>query len=447
MSANPVPASSSGFNPIAVLTSDRMSERTKRIMATYAVAAMCWHGIDKIRKRFHIGTGYTVSVPGTDAIYEDVHSWLLKQIPTKRQTSLFAKSVIDSFASGNQGAPVSAANSLRRKSGRLITSYDGERVQRVVLDGHGVTVQVSSDSKQPFVQGFSLEHFLKSQQKILFTAQTPGGRDAVVRFLEKVTAERAKQDSPPTFKIANKWGNWESHNDLPRRSLDTVILAKGQREAIVTDVEEFLAAEDSYARLGVPWHRGYLFHGPPGTGKTSIAKAVASHFGLDMYYMPLSDINDDASLLQAVAAVPSRSMLLLEDIDVAVSAALDRSSESNKGSQPKISMSGLLNALDGVSTPHGLITVMTTNRISVLDEAIVRPGRIDRKFEIDALTQEQAIRLVENFTGRKVLSMILPASKRIMPADLVGVLIQHCDDSEAACEAVSEYLGKSLLIE
>lgn len=433
-----VPADGSGMpNPLAILTGDRMSERTKRLMAAYAVGALAWQFVGKVKKRFHIGQGFTVSVQGSDAIFDDVHAWLLKQIPARRQTSLMARS---SMSSSRGDEPVSV-NGPKRQKGRLLTSYDGDREQQLILDGHRITVNVSkNDANMQLSDRHSMEQYLRGREKIVFTTQTAAGRDAIVRFLQQITEVRALADRPPSFRIANKWGGWENRDDLPRRALDTVVLEADLREQFVGDVVEFLAREEAYGRLGVPWHRGYLLHGPPGTGKTSIARAVASHFGLDVYYLPLADLDADASLLQLVAAVSARSMLLLEDIDVAVSAALNREEHDTEAS--KISMSGLLNALDGVATPHGLITVMTTNRLDVLDDALVRPGRVDRRFEIGPLTPAQAAKLVSQFTGTAV-THDWPydwPDHEITPADLVGILIQHCNDRAAAVEAVNNFL-------
>src|SRR5437879_12881986 len=78
--------------------------------------------------------------------------------------------------------------------------------------------------------------------------------------------------------------------------------------------EKFRGSKQRYERLGVPYHRGYLFYGPPGTGKTSLVSALAANFGLAIYSINLAVFND-RSLMNAVNQVAPGSVLLFEDID------------------------------------------------------------------------------------------------------------------------------------
>lgn len=313
----------------------------------------------------------------------------------------------------------------------LVVAYDGSAVQRVSIDGYLVEVGVGTRERGGATISLgdrshgSYEEYMRGLESITFKARSAAGRDAVLAMLRGLADARSRMDRPPSFRIGERWG-WSSRNDLPRRQLDTVVLAAGQKEAIVGDLEMFLGAEAEYARLGIPWHRGYLLHGPPGTGKTSLAKALATHFGLDVYYLPLDSIQDDAQLLQLISSVQGRSMLLLEDIDVATA------SRERDDANPGVTLSGLLNALDGVATPHGLITVMTTNHVEVLDEALVRAGRVDRSEEIGLLDEAAFCELVLALTGR---ASAVPAGG-VAPADVVEVVKRHMHDPDGAARAL-----------
>ena len=73
-----------------------------------------------------------------------------------------------------------------------------------------------------------------------------------------------------------------------------------------------------YVNHGIPYRRGYLFYGPPSVGETSFAMALTSRFNLDIYNLTLSDFDlTDSDLISLFNQLPSRSLVLLEDIDTA----------------------------------------------------------------------------------------------------------------------------------
>jgi len=203
---------------------------------------------------------------------------------------------------------------------------------------------------------------------------------------------------------------WDFVEGYSPRMLESVILEPGEKEHLVNDVQQFCLSKQRYQRLGVPYHRGYLLHGPPGTGKTSLVSALAAHFGLSIYMINLTDFND-RSLLSAVNRVPANSVLLFEDIDSMkssrsrVEVPVEKSrGEANaaQASQPAavqsgVTLSGLLNVLDGFYAPTGVLFVMTTNHAERLDEALLRPGRIDYQLYLGHASDNQKIELYRRF--------------------------------------------------
>jgi mitochondrial chaperone BCS1 len=193
------------------------------------------------------------------------------------------------------------------------------------------------------------------------------------------------------------------------RLLDSVILQPGEKEHLVRDIENFQKSRPRYERLGVPYHRGYLLYGPPGTGKTSLVSALEANFGLSIYSINLADFND-RTLMNAVNQVMRNSVLLFEDIDCMKSANARASSNpcTNDGPQTRnekentpeksgVTLSGLLNVLDGFYAPTNVLFMMTTNRIEALDEALLRPGRIDYKLYLGTAGDRQKIELYRRF--------------------------------------------------
>nr|POE72894.1 putative mitochondrial chaperone bcs1-b [Quercus suber] len=282
-------------------------------------------------------------------------------------------------------------------------------------------------------------------------------------------------------------GAWSRTTSRPSRPMETVILDTEQKNMIINDMNEYLhpASTKWYATRGIPYRRGYLFHGPPGTGKTSLSFALAGIFGLEIYAISLQEPSlTEGELMQLFNGLPRRCIVLLEDVDAAglvrdgssdnhsgtkklkdkknknegsndpakpkdgqqdkdkpavskpndeytlkdlakelralsgsaggggsggsgprhrnanANNAKDNSSNpTNSGDGKGISLSGLLNAIDGVATHEGRVLIMTSNHPEKLDPALIRPGRVDRKigFRLAMKTQihELFVRMYE----------------------------------------------------
>jgi hypothetical protein len=372
--------------------------RTKQAVALAAVAQtlapLAKRAYEKLRRR----DAYMITVNGTDEIYPDLHEWVLERIPEAER-----KAMIATTATSNHGSRVDAYGPPVEEDAAVRLRYDGSRVQSVRIDGHRVHVAVE---REEIPARISLsDNWRQMMEKITFTASDADGRDAVVRMINGLLAVKLGADRPPALFMPSPWGKeWRRRGDLPVRSLNSVVLKAGQMEGLVADLSNFLASEEEYNRTSQPWHRGYLFHGAPGTGTTSIARALANHFGLPTYYLPLGDIDQDTDLMTFVGGIEPRSVLLIEDVDV-FHAATERSEETDK-----VSVAAMLNALDGVYTPHGLITILTTNDRDRLDDALTRAGRIDFDEEFSPLDLDQAERL----------AAFLGCGEDINPTDFVG---------------------------
>ncbi|KAM7208745.1 putative mitochondrial chaperone BCS1-B [Naviculisporaceae sp. PSN 640] len=244
-----------------------------------------------------------------------------------------------------------------------------------------------------------------------------------------------KRPAPQNMRRYGGRHNWLQVSNRPVRPMKTVVLDAKQKIQVLADMNEYLhpATPRWYANRGIPLRRGYLFYGPPGTGKTSLSFALAGVFGLDIYVISLQEptlTEEDLSAL--FNSLPRRCVVLLEDIDSAGIArapdasadkdpAEDETNEKEGGGKKKsgrkteskedwkvsdlarelkkqgnenekkgISLSGLLNAIDGVASHEGRVLIMTTNKPESLDEALIRPGRVDLQVGFSNATQEQA---------------------------------------------------------
>ncbi|KAF5674210.1 mitochondrial chaperone bcs1 [Fusarium heterosporum] len=277
------------------------------------------------------------------------------------------------------------------------------------------------------------------------------------------------------------WSMWQQVARRPIRPMRTVILEHEEKHDVLRDINEYLhpGTPKWYASRGIPLRRGYLFHGPPGTGKTSFSFALAGVFGIDIYVISLQDPTvSEEDLAVLFTRLPRRCVVLLEDIDTAglrrpngddddgeetehgsdektgedkkteQTAKKEKKSKSKKtkdsdsdsdtsGEDRKrrrknrrrsgrnrentnnrganniltvesISLSGLLNAIDGVASHEGRILIMTTNKPESLDEALIRPGRVDVQVGFKNATSVQATELfyrMYEFSGSKPVPM------------------------------------------
>ena len=199
--------------------------------------------------------------------------------------------------------------------------------------------------------------------------------------------------------VYTAWGvEWRPFGKPRRkRELPSVVLAQDVSERIEHDLRGFLGRGKWYAERGIPYRRGYLLHGPPGSGKTSFIQALAGALSYNICLLNLSErgLTDD-KLNHLLGLVPERSFVLLEDIDSAFNRRAQTSEDGFKGS---VTFSGLLNALDGVASSEERVIFMTTNHFGKLDPALIRPGRVDVQELLDDAAGEQAQRLFVKFYG------------------------------------------------
>ncbi len=243
--------------------------------------------------------------------------------------------------------------------------------------------------------------------------------------------------------------SWEqSGQPKRRRPFDSVVLGEGLAERILADVQEFLDARTWYLDRGIPYRRGYLLHGPPGTGKTSFVQALAGRLDFNIAMLSLSQrgLTDDL-LNHLLLNIPPRTIVLLEDADAAFSNRRQRDTDGYSGAN--VTYSGLLNALDGVASAEERIVFMTTNHIERLDDALIRPGRVDMTVHLGNASTWQMERLWDRFYAQHDLSgggkarFLAKASEaglvdNVSTAALQGLFLYNKDNVEGAITMVNQ---------
>lgn len=200
-----------------------------------------------------------------------------------------------------------------------------------------------------------------------------------------------------------RWSFEDLKQPKPESALAQLSLTDETRAA-VKEIKFWFKSKAWYLARGIPWRRGYLFHGRPGAGKTSLARALAQDLGIPIWSFDLASMtNEDFSSAWTRMAASAPCIALIEDIDAVFS------ERQNMIADDGLTFDCLLNSMDGVERTAGILTIVTTNNVDELDEALCavtednrssRPGRIDKAVEFqnmdEAGRQKMAARILQD---------------------------------------------------
>ncbi|DAZ94631.1 TPA: hypothetical protein N0F65_010718 [Lagenidium giganteum] len=239
-------------------------------------------------------------------------------------------------------------------------------------------------------------------------------------------------------------------------------VSSSEKEQMLHLLDNFTNGTGRFAIKGFPRKLGLLLHGPPGTGKTSLIKAVAQYTKRHIVTISLSKIKTNQELMDAIFDLRFKVqdidspmtmtfkdvVFVMEDIDAASSVVTKRNGPqrrirrprraqwSSSTSKDKLNLSGLLNVLDGVIDCPERIVIMTTNHPDKLDPALVRPGRVNKKLLLGYMVARDIRAMLEYYFDGKMSAdqfQILEeyGDARFTPAEIEELCLEY-DDFDGA---------------
>ena len=356
---------------------------------------------------------------------------------------------------------------LEPHNGEIIFTIKDSRFRKPITDtfkGHTMILKINSSQKSKSstnsdgstnnntnaIDDSELEHKINISSK---TAKIPIIKefiDEICQFKkdsEKLTIYRAlKREIDSDNKKSNTSAviYWSEITSINNKRIANTILSEKNNKDIYEDIKTFMDSEDRYNEKGIPYNRGYLLHGQPGTGKTSNIKSIAAEYKLPVFMIQMDIINDDSQLIKLFTSISEhigtkRYVLVFEDFDRCSVFTENWRSKSN------VSMSAILNELDGIAESHGRLFFITANnrdRFNNVEDvhALFRPGRIDKICEISHCTPKQTQKLVKHLIGMDI-ELDKVGEKNITPAQLTSLLHKNMDSEEALKELKEKILN------
>lgn len=226
---------------------------------------------------------------------------------------------------------------------------------------------------------------------------------------------------------------------------------------------EFLKSPGRFRAMGAEIPKGILLVGPPGTGKTLLAKAVAGEAGVPFFTISASEfvemfVGVGASRVRDLftkAKKTSPCIIFIDELD-----AIGRQRGAGLGGghdEREQTLNQILVEMDGFETDAGVIVMAATNRPDVLDPALLRPGRFDRRVVVDLPTRDERVEVLKVYTDKKPmakgvkLDAIANQTAGLSPADLKNVMNEAAilsarrDQKEITQDTLHEAVEKILV--
>ena len=259
---------------------------------------------------------------------------------------------------------------------------------------------------------------------------------ASVQYFKKYFAAGKEDKKKLTLFISSDDGAYfDNIGTRAKRSLESVFLPPVQKQDLLNLITKFISPPtiELYKDFGINHKLTILFEGIPGTGKSSFITALASHFNLNIALISFTPKMTDVNFMRAMRMWERNikrdkdsdkdsdneenrgTLLVIEDMD-----CIFKERKSNDENRNMVTFSGILNALDGITTCENQIVILTTNHIENLDPALIRPGRVDHIMRFDYATKAQIKEIFQMYTKRQTTAKAVEGGLPPHPLLLLG---------------------------
>ena len=272
-----------------------------------------------------------------------------------------------------------------------------------------INIEMLNDHNNDIIKLIECDHCSSEEHFVQKIELTCDNKESLINFVDEAREymkneyEKYKKASNETMCVYYyKKDYWILLAKSPKRPIDTLYLKEGVRENLVSYVETFFSKEtrDTYLSFGIPYKSVNMIYGPPGSGKTSTIKGIASVLDCDIYILPISKDMLDHDLVGAFTYINEKEdkqrIIVIEDIDTLFD-------DRKKGDKDNgITLQAFLNCLDGFTCIEGTMLFLTANKPEILDYALLRSCRIDNKIELGYADKHQT---------KEIFEKILPDQK------------------------------------
>lgn len=292
---------------------------------------------------------------------------------------------------------------------------------RILID-EGCKILVTK-TKEKDTNGYLVEDF------VLMTLKKDSAKlsEFLMTLLRQAKSQKKESIGINAYIYTEYWENYRYYTPM---HIDRVIIPEEVKNDLINDIDRFLTKKHWYITRNLAFNRGYLIHGTPRNGKSSLIAAIARKYRRDIYYLNLNSIKSEEALMNAFRRINAGSMLIVEDIDT----VWNQRETVNK--KCPITFSTFINLMSGVLEKEDILIFFTTNYIDRLDSALIGDRRIDKIVRIPTPQQKEAELYLEDLY-ESPFKLINYQVGRSMGA-LFNLFEDYCDDKDKLVSFLNE---------